>query len=529
MSRSILCTTTLLSLLASPTVAQLSLVSNLPGTFIDISPTGTPLSLADDGEVSITTTIGNALLPAGEVRVGSNGGVRFHGTGTNLAIVNATLPAFGAFSFESQSLLPFWDDLNSGSGSIGEIYWQELGGQLIFQWKDVSFFGSPGTERVTFQIQVPTTGAVWARFLYADVEQARAAGGGSATIGYQAGGYGSDIQFSFDTPNVVTNGTVLSLVGSFTPPPPPLANCLATPFNGGSGISAGNTCFFDLTVTQAVSIGGVAQNYNAPAGSPVGVEVYVTPVTYSGNELDINVWTLVGVDNGAATSAGEGRPSDVTLSTPISLLAGTYGIAVVAVGSTQRYTIGNGQNQDFTSPDGVLALSAGSVTAVPFSGAVIAPRVWNGRFCHSGAQGPGVSYCGPAVTNSTGAPAVMVTGGTASRASNNLVLGANGLPAGSFAFFLTSTTQGLVVGPGGSQGNLCLAGSIGRYVGPGQVQQADAAGMIQLAIDLGQVPTPQGPASAMVGHTWNFQTWFRDANPTVTSNFSDGRAVTILP
>jgi hypothetical protein len=529
MLRSILCTTTLCSSLALPAAAQLSLVSNLPGTFIDISSTGTPLSLADDGEVSITTTLGNALLPAGEVRIGSNGGARFRGTGTNLAIENAPLPAFGAFSFESQSLLPFWDDLNSGSGTIGEIYWQEVGGQLIVQWKDVGFFGSPGTERVTFQLQVPTTGTVWARFLYVDVEQMRAAGGASATIGYQGGGYGSDIQFSFNTPNVVSNSTVLSLVGSFTPPPPPLANCLATPFNGGSGVSAGNTCFFDLTMTQAVSIGGIAQNYNALPGSPVGVEVYVTPGTYSGNELDINVWTLVGVDNGTATSAGEGLPSNLTFATPISLLTGTYGVAVVAIGSTQRYTIGNGMNQDFTSPDGVLALSAGSVTAVPFSGAVIAPRVWNGRLCYSGGQGPGVSYCGPAVTNSTGASAQMVTGGSASRLANNLVLGASNLPSGSFAFFLTSTTQGFVVGPGGSQGNLCLAGSIGRYVGPGQVQQAGAAGTIQLAIDLGQVPTPQGPTSASVGQTWNFQTWYRDANPTVTSNFSDGRAVTILP
>jgi len=529
MLRTTLCTSALISLLALPAAAQLSLVSNLPGTFIDISSTGTPLSLADDGEVSITTTLGNALLPAGDVRIGSNGGVRFFGTGTNLAIINAALPAFGAFSFESQSLLPFWDDLNSGNGTIGEIYWQELGGQLIVQWKDVGFYGSPGTERVTFQVQVPTGGAVRARFLYVDVEQARAAGGASATIGYQAGGFGNDIPFSFDTANAVSNGMVLSLVGSFTPPPAPPANCLATPFNGGSGVSAGNACYFDLTSTQAVSIGGVAQNYDAANGTPVGVEVYMTPGTYSGNELNFAAWTLVGVDNGTATSAGEGLPSIVTFATPMTLPAGTHGIAVVAVGSTQRYTIGNGTNQDFMSPDGVLALNAGSVTAIPFAGAVIAPRVWNGRFCYSGAQGPGVSYCGPAVTNSTGAPAQMVTSGSASRASNNLVLGARGLPSGSFAFFLTSTTQGFVVGPGGSQGNLCVSGSIGRFVGPGQIQQAGATGTIQLAIDLGSVPTPQGPTNATVGQTWNFQSWYRDANPTATSNFTDGRAVTIQP
>lgn len=116
-----------------PAAAQLTLVSNLPGTYVDISTSGTPLSLADDGETTIITTIGNALLPAGDVRVGSNGGARFRGTGQNLAYANAALPAFGAFSFESQALLPFWDDLNSGSGSLGEIYWQQLPGMLVIQ------------------------------------------------------------------------------------------------------------------------------------------------------------------------------------------------------------------------------------------------------------------------------------------------------------------------------------------------------------------------------------------------------------
>jgi hypothetical protein len=50
--------------------AQLNIVTNLPGTFTDISGTGTPLSLADDASAAINTTVGNALLPAGSVAVG---------------------------------------------------------------------------------------------------------------------------------------------------------------------------------------------------------------------------------------------------------------------------------------------------------------------------------------------------------------------------------------------------------------------------------------------------------------------------
>ncbi len=49
--------------------------------------------------------------------------------------------------------------------------------------------------------------------IYADVEQPRADGGGSATIGYQDGGAGfNSVEWSFNTSGAVSNGTVLSLI-----------------------------------------------------------------------------------------------------------------------------------------------------------------------------------------------------------------------------------------------------------------------------------------------------------------------------
>jgi len=118
--------------LATSTVAsaQLSIATNLPGTFTDISGTGTSLSLADDASASITTTVGNALLPAGSVAIGSNGAVRFNGSSTALGFTNAALPSTGAFG-GNQCLLPFWDDINTQSGAFGQIYWQEIGGVLL--------------------------------------------------------------------------------------------------------------------------------------------------------------------------------------------------------------------------------------------------------------------------------------------------------------------------------------------------------------------------------------------------------------
>jgi hypothetical protein len=47
-----------------------------------------------------------------------------------------------------------------------------------------------------------------------------------------------------------------------------------------------------------------------------------------------------------------------------------------------------------------------------------------------------------------------------------------------------------------------------------------------LALDLNDTPTNTGTTSILSGETWNFQAWFRDDNPTSTSNFSNAVAVT---
>ena len=145
------------------------------------------------------------------------------------------------------------------------------------------------------------------------------------------------------------------------------------------------------------------------------------------------------------------------------------------------------------------------------------------------ADGPiGTRYCSPAVPNSTGQPGVITASGALAAASNNVTLTASSLPQNAFGFFLTSETQGMVTNPGGSQGDLCLGGSIGRFVGAGQILNSGASGAFALAVDLGAIPTPTGFVPVLPGETWNFQAWHRDANPLVTSNFTDAVSVTFL-
>ncbi|MEZ6015058.1 MAG: hypothetical protein R3F49_08095 [Planctomycetota bacterium] len=134
----------------------------------------------------------------------------------------------------------------------------------------------------------------------------------------------------------------------------------------------------------------------------------------------------------------------------------------------------------------------------------------------------GTTYCSPAVANSTGQPAEISASGSRTAAMNDLTLMATSLPNNSFGFFLTSRTQGAIPTPGGSQGTLCLSGSIGRYVGPGQIKNSGTLGEFSLDLNLTQTPTPTGFVTVLAGDTWNYQAWYRDAvGGMATSNFSN--------
>lgn len=216
--------------LTAVSVAQpLTIVSNQPGAFVDISGTGTPLILNDDAEAVINPGIGNAVFPVGTIVVANNGGLAFPSVGgqDDLAPLNASIPSASAFNGR-QSLLAYWDDLKGDDlplprgGKNGSVRWQMITPTvLIVQWTDRSVFGSlaAGVDpKVTFQIKIfggvgSAPGAIYAQLIYDDVDNPTPNGGASATIGYQNGASDSnDVQWSFNTAGAVHNGTVLSLI-----------------------------------------------------------------------------------------------------------------------------------------------------------------------------------------------------------------------------------------------------------------------------------------------------------------------------
>lgn len=102
------------------------------------------------------------------------------------------------------------------------------------------------------------------------------------------------------------------------------------------------------------------------------------------------------------------------------------------------------------------------------------------------------------------------------------------MPSNTFGFLIGSRTSASVNMPGGSQGRLCVGGSVGRFVS--QVAPSDSSGMLENLIDPQFIPQPTSVVSAQPGETWYFQMWHRDTvGGQSTSNFSNGCSLFFHP
>jgi hypothetical protein len=72
-----------------------------------------------------------------------------------------------------------------------------------------------------------------------------------------------------------------------------------------------------------------------------------------------------------------------------------------------------------------------------------------------------------------------------------------------------------------SQGVFCLGSPFGRF--SNFVQNSGPAGAVSLPLPFGSLPAS---VVFQAGDTWNFTYWFRDANPAIGANFSDGVELT---
>lgn len=137
------------------------------------------------------------------------------------------------------------------------------------------------------------------------------------------------------------------------------------------------------------------------------------------------------------------------------------------------------------------------------------------------------NFCGQPIANSTGQSGRLRGVGSGEAADDAVTLFADRLPPGQTVLFLNSRTTDSVQNVGGGFGRLCLGGTINRYVGPGEIQSVNAAGVAWLDLSLGDTPDGASVVSVLAGETWRYQAWHRDlVGGAQTSNLTGAAAVT---
>src|SRR5262245_46648880 len=175
--------------------AQFTIVNNRPGTFTDISATGTAITSGDDSSAPFTSAVTNPLVTNASLFASTNGNV----TDAQFAVFgNGPLPV-GGLNF---GLFPLWDDLYVDAPST-LIHPAVVEGGInveIIQWSRVrTFAAGPSGPRGSFQIKIFASGPVFAQFIYDDISFA--GNGDSATVGFQVSAANFE-QFSFNTASI---------------------------------------------------------------------------------------------------------------------------------------------------------------------------------------------------------------------------------------------------------------------------------------------------------------------------------------
>lgn len=220
---------------------------------------------------------------------------------------------------------------------------------------------------------------------------------------------------------------------------------------------------------------------------------------------------LVGAPGDTTMGVNAGR-LNVHAGSDGSTLCTTYGAM-----PSDRLGMGVGPAGDFNGdniPDVLLGIPGDDVAGTNAGAFLVL----------AGCRAVGTTYCGPSNLNSTGQAARISGQGSPAAAHNQLVLRAESLPLGEFGYFLVSTQAGLIPTPGGSQGDLCMGGLLGRFNSTSQIRNSGPTGSFELEVDLTVLPL-NPVRSALAGETWQFQAWYRDQNPHSTSNFTEGLAI----
>ncbi|MBL6755395.1 MAG: S8 family serine peptidase [Planctomycetes bacterium] len=266
-------------------------------------------------------------------------------------------------------------------------------------------------------------------------------------------------------------------------------------------ITQGETQVVMAGVEPGEAVFKVSLNWNEPAGNPSASSQLVnnlslrvtspTGVVYWGNNgLESGVWSVVGGSEDNTNSI-----ENVFVQNPVD---GDWQIEIIATAIVQDSHV------ETPAVDADYAL-----VAVGGSG--------GGQFAST--------IC-PGAVNSLGLGARLELSGSATVADQDLTVSVSQLPFNSTGYAITSLDANVVINPGGSFGDLCIAGpSVGRFLG--NVLNSGSTGEVSFDPDLMAFPTPSGTEAVMPGDTRYFQYWYRDSVfGFPVSNFSSAMRIT---
>ena len=293
----------------------------------------------------------------------------------------------------------------------------------------------------------------------------------------------------------------------------------------------------DVITQVSVAFGTIGGNL--PDGNTARIVIWNDP-TNDSNPSDATVlWSLATT----TVNSNTGMLNDYAV--PNIAVTGGFFVGAIVQHAAGEFAAVYDLSQNSFGRAWLVGQVGGTVDPANLAGAGVAPLPINALLVTLGADGfflvrasglgnncggggPGTNYCS-ANPNSTGQTGLISGAGSASVAANTLTLQASRLPNNAFGYFITGVAQANIANPAGSQGVLCLSGSVGRYVGPGQIKNTGTTGSFSLLLNLTQIPTPGGFVSAVAGQTRYFQAWHRDAvGGAATSNFTDGLQVVFL-
>ncbi|MEM1450778.1 MAG: nidogen-like domain-containing protein [Planctomycetota bacterium] len=428
--------------------------------------------------------------PWNDIWVNNNGNVSF----------GAPFSAFSSSGFPVSGfpmVAPFWGDVDTRAddGVDGVVWYREWStaagdavNRVVITWDNVGYYNSSTDKLNTFQLILTDGNDPFIGtgnnvcFCYDDMQWTT----GSASGG--TGGFGG-------TPATVGanqgNGTDFFLVGRF--------DQAGNAYDGPGGANDG----VDYLDGQQICFSVGSGQTNVP---PVFVNTDPNHVVEAGQTLTFDV-NSIGPETGQTvtfTNDAAGLANFSTMDT-----AGNPAISTVTF-----------------SPD----LTQLGVTVITFTatddGTPVAFTDFTVEILVTPPLTVGDDLCSPNATNSTGLPGLLWASGTDNVADNDLTIYCADIPANAFGYLCVSQSTGFLSMPGGSQGDVCISGAdVGRYINT--PLQVSGAGVASQAVDLTQIPTPRmGPVAALAGETFGWQLWYRDMNPTATSNWTNAVRVT---